>query len=123
MPETVTKDRTQIRMEVKIPTPTMLKVLWITNMQKGKLAIDAENELPKAKLVTVALVMMAETIEFEATVLTSTPKTKGKGYFVNVEFQITAGLREAIEKITGSIRDHKTKKKKHLDDTDIDLGE
>ena len=121
------QDKNQIRLEVKVPSATVMKVLWITNMQKGKLAIDTENELPKGRPVTVVLTVMSQSIEFQATVVSSTAKagaSKGKGYFVNVDFEITAALRAAVEKITGNIKDHrKSKKGQHLEDTDIDLGE
>jgi hypothetical protein len=122
------QDKNTIRLEVRIPSATVLKVLWLTNMQKGKLSIETENELPKGKPVTVVLVLMAQTIEFAATVVGSTAKVAGKGkgggYFTNVEFELNAALRESVEKVTGHIKEHKSSKgRKNLDDTDIDLGE
>jgi hypothetical protein len=118
------KKQQQIRLEVKIPTPTMLKVLWTANIAKGTMSIETQNEIPEGMAVRVALQIPGKEIELPAKVRGAVAKKDGKGFFVSVQFdEIAPEHRELVERITAGIKEYKSTKKSAADETDIDLGE
>ena len=117
--------KAEIRLEVKIPTATMLKVLWIANMAKGSWQVETANEIPTERNVKVALMLPQNEIVLTGIVKSCAEKKKGKGYFVGVALdEPSREAREAIEKIIGSVREFKRKDDKAndlFDDSDIDI--
>jgi c-di-GMP-binding flagellar brake protein YcgR len=117
--------RKQVRIEVKIPTATMLKVLWTANISKGGMAIETPNELPIGSPITVALMLPTQQIELQGTVKHATPRKPGSGYFVGVQFAaLSDAQRRVVEDIIGSIREFKKKGAAETDafaDSDIEI--
>lgn len=109
--------KAEIRLEVKIPTATLLKVLWTGNMAKGSWQVETANEIPTERKVKVALMLASGEVLLTGMVKACTAKKNGKGFFVGVALdEPTKEARETIEKIIGSVREFKRK-----DDKDIDL--
>jgi len=113
------------RLEVKIPTATMLKVLWAANLSKGGWMVETERPIPAESRVKVALTLPGTQLLIDATVLECASKKKGKGFFVKVELaQLREDQRAAIERIIGDVKDPKGDRRDRvtlLDDPDIDL--
>jgi len=115
-----------VRLEVKIPTATMLKVLWTANMSKGGMAIETPHEIKPDTRVKVALVLPGKEVLLSATVKHCTPHKNGKLFFVGVEFdELRDAERTAIEQIIGTVKEFRPKgqpKNEDLfDDSDIDI--
>src|SRR5262249_20269115 len=117
--------RGEIRLEVKIPTATMLKVLWTANMAKGSWQVETANEIPVDRRVKVALMGQDGEIVLTGMVRSCIGKKSGKGYFVGVALdEPTDAAREAIEKIISSVREFKRKIETEtdlFDDSDIEI--
>jgi uncharacterized protein (TIGR02266 family) len=122
--------RVPVRLEVKIPTATMLKVLWTANLSKGGMAIETDHQIAPDTKVTVVLTVPGKTVELPATVKHSTPRKAARGgkvdYFVGVQFgELPSESRAAIEAIIGSIPEPKRKVEEKrddlFDDSDIDI--
>jgi len=117
----------EVRLEVKIPTATMLKVLWTANMSKGSMRIETPNEVPPSARVSVALVLPGQEITLPALWKACTPRKGGKGFFVDVQFgDISDDAREKIERVIGTVRDFKRPEAAKssgdlFDDSDIDI--
>lgn len=117
--------KAEIRLEVKIPTATMLKVLWTANMAKGSWQVETANEFPIDRKVKVALMLPAAEIVLTGVVRSCTPKKKANGFFVGVALdEPTREARAAIDNIIGSVKEFKRKDDKStdlFDDSDIEI--
>ena len=118
--------RIDVRLEVKIPTATMLKVLWTANMSKGGMAIETPHQIQPDTRVKVALVLPGKELLLSATVKHCTPHKNGKLFFVGVEFdELREAERNAIEQIVGTVKEFRTKAEPKdsdvFDDSDIDI--
>jgi c-di-GMP-binding flagellar brake protein YcgR len=117
--------RQEIRLEVKIPTATMLKVLWTVNISRGGMSIEMPAEVKPGTRVLVMLTLPnGELLELPANVKHSTPKKGGKGFFVGVQFgEISDKAKRAIEQIISTVKEFRKKneKKDLFEDSDIDI--
>ena len=117
--------KAEIRLEVKIPTATMLKVLWTANMAKGSWQVETANEFPTERRVKVALMLPDAEIVLTGVVRSCTPKKKANGYFVGVLLDPPSlEARATIENIINSVKEPKRKDDKSqdlFDDSDIEI--
>ena len=117
--------KAEIRLEVKIPTATLLKVLWTANMAKGSWQVETANEIPTDRKVKVALMLPNAEVLLTGMVKSCTEKKGKKGYFVGVALdEPSREAREVIDKIIGSVREFKRKDEKQddlFDDSDIEI--
>jgi hypothetical protein len=117
--------KAEIRLEVKIPTATLLKVLWTANMAKGSWQVETANEIPTERKVKVALMLPSGEVLLTGMVKSCTEKKGKKGYFVGVALdEPTREARDAIDKLIGTVREFKRKEDKDadlFDDSDIEI--
>ena len=117
--------KAEIRLEVKIPTATLLKVLWTANMAKGSWQVETANEFPTERKVKVALLLPTGEVLLTGIVKSCTEKKNKKGFFVGVALdEPSKEARETIEKIIGTVREFKRKEEKDadlFDDSDIEI--
>ena len=117
--------KAEIRLEVRIPTPTLLKVLWTANMAKGNWQVETANEIPTERKVKLALMLPTGEILLTGMVKSCTEKKGKKGYFVGVALdEPSREAKAAIDKIISSVREFKRKDEKEIDlfdDSDIEI--
>jgi hypothetical protein len=117
--------KAEIRLEVKIPTATLLKVLWTANMAKGSWQVETANEIPTDRKVKVALLLPTGEVLLTGMVKSCTEKKGGRGYFVGVALdEPTPEARDVIDQVIGSVREPKRKDEKEtdvFDDSDIEI--
>ena len=118
--------RRPVRLEVKIPTATMLKVLWTANLSLGQMQIETPAEVPVGAPARVRITFPGGDVELSATVSHCTARKQSPGYFVGVRFEpISDGDRASIEAVVATVKDVQRasdrKKKSAFDDTDIDI--
>jgi len=117
--------KAEIRLEVKIPTATMLKVLWNANLAKGSWQVETANEIPTDRKVKVALMLPNAEVVLTGIVHTCTEKKKARGYFVGVALDPPSlEARATIDNIIGSVKELKRKDDNSsdlFDDSDIEI--
>jgi hypothetical protein len=99
----------QPTIEMNIPTPTLLKALWVANLSKGSLSCETPKEHKAGTAVIVALVVPGHVIQLYGVVRNSVLNKITRGYLLSVEVDIGMAHREIIEDVIGQVKDFRGK--------------